>query len=128
MSFEQLDIKSDDYLPLFFNLTNLSNQQDLAAILRNESGIVVYDQIKSQICELIKCQHPSRKLSEKEIKDYSKKLINGFSLQEYGNWVYYPWSRRLVHILPEKEFGQLRSARNNFKITPQEQDKIFHKM
>ncbi len=120
-SFEQLDVKSTIYQPLLFDLSDVSDMQDLERILSVEQGVVVYDQIKSQIRELITCQNPTQKLTETEYESLSRKLLNGFSYQEYGKWVLYPWSKRLVHILPEKEFVQLRTSRNHFKITPQEQ-------
>lgn len=120
-SFEQMQVKTNFYQPLLFNLSNLSDSQDLDRILCVENDIIVSDNIKSQITELIVCQNPSEKLTENTIEFYTRQLLNGHSLQEFGIWVYYPWSRRLVHTLPEKEFIELRTSRNNFKITPKEQ-------
>lgn len=40
--------------------------------------------------------------------------------EEYGVWVYYPWSTRLVHLLDEAEFIELRTNRNKYKLTPEE--------
>src|SRR5262249_27646093 len=39
-------------------------------------------------------------------------------------WVYYPWSGRLVHVLPPAEFRTLRSDRNRYKIAAEEQERL----
>jgi molybdopterin/thiamine biosynthesis adenylyltransferase len=44
------------------------------------------------------------------------------SMEDYGVWVYYPWSDRLVHLLDEEEFVSMRTNRNVYKITPEERD------
>jgi molybdopterin/thiamine biosynthesis adenylyltransferase len=47
--------------------------------------------------------------------------LKGIRAEEYGVWVYYPWSQRLVHLLDEHEFAQVRTDRNRNKITREEQ-------
>src|SRR5207253_859960 len=42
------------------------------------------------------------------------------SIEEYGVWIFFPWSGRLVHLLDEEEFVELRTNRNMYKITPEE--------
>lgn len=48
----------------------------------------------------------------------------GDSPDRYGVWVFYPWSGRLVHTLPEDEFRELRTSRNRNKITEAEQERL----
>ena len=43
---------------------------------------------------------------------------------DYGVWVHYPWSRRLVHLVREEEFIELRTSRNRYKITAEEQEAL----
>src|SRR5262249_731915 len=50
--------------------------------------------------------------------------LAGALLHDYGRWVYYPWSGRLVHLLPPAEFRQLRLDRNRNKITRDEQARL----
>jgi tRNA A37 threonylcarbamoyladenosine dehydratase len=40
--------------------------------------------------------------------------------------VYYPWSSRLVHLLEEPEFVEVRTSRNVYKITRDEQRRLGH--
>ena len=42
----------------------------------------------------------------------------------YGTWVHYPWSGRLVRVLPSSEFEELRTSRNRNKITREEQTRL----
>ncbi|MCA9494886.1 MAG: Rv1355c family protein, partial [Myxococcales bacterium] len=42
----------------------------------------------------------------------------------YGRWVHFPWSGRLVHVLPEAEYRELRTSRNRNKITDEEQERL----
>jgi nitroreductase len=42
----------------------------------------------------------------------------------YGTWVHYPWDDRLVHLLPEHEYFELRTDRNRHKITQSEQRRL----
>jgi len=43
---------------------------------------------------------------------------------EYGVWVYYPWTHHVLHIVDEVEFIELRTNRNQYKITPDEQSQL----
>ena len=38
----------------------------------------------------------------------------------FGVWVHYPWSGRLVRLLPEDAFVEVRTNRNREKITREE--------
>jgi len=46
-----------------------------------------------------------------------KNILNNLS----PCWVYYPWNKQLFKILEEKEFIKVRTSRNNYKITEEEQ-------
>ena len=39
-------------------------------------------------------------------------------------WVFYPWSRRLVDVLPEPLHRELRFDRNRYAITADEQERL----
>jgi molybdopterin/thiamine biosynthesis adenylyltransferase/nitroreductase len=51
-------------------------------------------------------------------------LLGDTAIGEYGRWVYFPWSGRLVHVLPPAEFRRLRLDRNRHKITADEADRL----
>ncbi|MGB1031398.1 MAG: ThiF family adenylyltransferase, partial [Flavobacteriales bacterium] len=54
--------------------------------------------------------------------------MKGVEPADYGVWVYYPWLRKLVHLLDEKEFVECRTNRNKYKITAEEQEVLSKKV
>lgn len=111
---------NNHFLPVFFDLKNSSDQQALQDLLDNNQHILVCDEIESQVKELIKIRHPQVQLTS---SNYDDKIVQYFSPEtkdSYGKWVYYSWSNKVVHILDEEEFTELRTSRNLYKITHEE--------
>jgi hypothetical protein len=75
-----------------------------------------------QLQELIKSQNPTIRIKPDEYQARIDKHLNGIAIDDYGVWVYYPWGRRLVHLLDEDEFVEVRTNRNQLKITTQERE------
>ena len=75
----------------------------------------------------MKTRHPGRRLDEAEHHALVERLLAGRPDVEYGVWAYYPWSNRLVHLLDEAEFVELRTNRNCYKISPDERDRLARK-
>lgn len=113
------------YKPVLFDIKNITEKQNLENILIERPHIQVFDRIESQIEELIKCLRPG--ISPSECKNAAKNHRGAISLHDYGIWVYYPWSEKLVHILDEVEFAIVRTNRNKHKITTEEQITLSQK-
>ncbi|MDZ7845747.1 MAG: ThiF family adenylyltransferase [Owenweeksia sp.] len=82
---------------------------------------VYHDELKSQLKNLIKIRNPRRQLTQSQLEDRYQEWIKHNSLEEYGVYVYYPWNNRLVHLLGKEEFIEMRTSRNKYKITDEEQ-------
>lgn len=108
--------------PLFFRIYSENDKNKLEELLKKKPHISIHDQIDTQLDDLIKSKLPKKKPSEEELKKLKKLHIGDLSMQEYGVWVYYPWSERLVHLLDEEEFIEMRTSRNIYKITREERD------
>ncbi len=82
--------------------------------------------LRLQLAELLVTRRPTEKdkLTAKDRDVLVDEHLRDMVAEEYGTWVYYPWSGRLVHVLPELEFKELRSNRNLFLITPEEQRRL----
>ncbi len=106
--------------PVFFRLSMDAERHALTDLAKAES-LQVFDSILAQLRDLIKTRHPTRKICAAQLESLTKDHLNGISADEYGVWVYYPWSRRVVHLLDEAEFAELRTNRNRNKITLEEQ-------
>ncbi|MBC7450183.1 MAG: ThiF family adenylyltransferase, partial [Cytophagales bacterium] len=113
--------------PLFFRIYNQPEKELFEHALEHTPGIHFHDEITSQLRELIRSLNPSVSFSEEIYSQYIQKHLNEVSVHEYGVWVYYPWSNRMVHTLDEQEFIQVRTNRNTYKITPEERDLLASK-
>ena len=109
------------YLPHIYSLKNTKDKLVLKELIENNPQLLILDEIESQVRELIKIRHPQKPLSEEE---YQLEIQNHYYTEdnrdEYGVWVYYPWSDKLVNMIDEKEFVTVRTNRNQYKITPEE--------
>jgi molybdopterin/thiamine biosynthesis adenylyltransferase/nitroreductase len=68
------------------------------------------DTLEAQLRDLAESRHPGGDGDVDEI-------LAGVPLAEYGRWVYYPWSGRLVRLLPPDGFRALRLDRNRPKVS-----------
>ncbi len=84
----------------------------------------VHDTIDAQLADLIKSRNPSSNFSDAEIAERVSTHLGGASVSDYGRWLFFPWSKRIVHLLPPAEFAEVRSDRNRNKITKAEQAKL----
>jgi len=107
--------------PIFFKLTDSVERQKLEQLVDSQSQICILDEIESQLQELIKLRYPKIKFTSDELKNKISEYLNNQPIEEYGVWVYYPWKNTLVHLLDEAEFVEVRTNRNQYKITPEEE-------
>ncbi len=110
------------YTPDFFRITNITERNALKELIESNPTLSIHDQISSQLKELVKINNPDRKLTALESDTLINIHLGNSLIENYGVWVYYSWSNRLVHILDESEFVALRTSRNIYKIKPEERD------
>jgi len=113
-----------DYKPVILRLGNPADQATFKGLFDDAKITFVSDEISGQLQELIKSQNPSIKIKQDEYPELINKHLAGKNIDEYGVWVYYPWNQRLVHLLDEEEFAEVRTNRNRNKITREEQNTL----
>lgn len=118
---------TDNYTPAFFRLENQEEYTALTSLLKSRPHIRVYDQIVSQLKELIKISHPTKRLTPEEYDQHLAAYVGDKALETIGVWVYYPWADKIVHIVDEADFIALRTSRNKHKIMEEEDAKLRHK-
>ena len=116
-----------DFQPQYFRLSSQAEEKRLEQLFTAQPGIQWCDQFAQQAKELVKNREPKRKWTEEHLQAAVDAYLGQRPLWMQGVWVYFPWSRRLVHILDEPEFKELRTNRNRYKITEQEQDLLSTK-
>jgi len=110
--------------PIILRLDDSADKLTFNELLEGSKIKFVCDEIYGQLEELIKVQNPSVNFRQDQYSELINKHLAGKDINEYGAWVYYPWNQRLVHLLDEEEFIEVRTNRNRNKITKEEQDKL----
>lgn len=103
------------------------NNWDLINHLKKDQSISVFDEIELQVAELFKLKNPTQTFSKKELESFVDNFFEDKDKDLHGNWVYYPWSKSLVHVLEENEYSFVRTSRNKYKITEEEQKTMLSK-
>lgn len=114
------------FKPLFYRLHDKSSKEAFNELL-NSPGLLLTDPISDQMKELIRFKNPGVRFSTNDLELETKNLLDGRTPEEFGVWVYYPWSNRLVHCLDEEDFINIRTSRNQYKITREERDVLAWK-
>ncbi len=89
----------------------------------------VDDIYEAQLNELFEITHAnlvSKKNYSSELQEFVKKKVSGQTQKIKGNWIYFPWSGRLVHALIEEDYNILRTNRNRNLITLSEQKRLLN--
>ncbi|MFB6457459.1 ThiF family adenylyltransferase [Chitinophaga sp. Hz27] len=107
---------------VFYRLHQPEQETALTTLLQQYPHITISDAFEAQVAELIKLRHPTQRLTDPQIRQLINEYLGNTPPSQQGVWVYYPWSYRLVHILDEAEFIELRTSRNQQKITTAERN------
>jgi molybdopterin/thiamine biosynthesis adenylyltransferase len=110
--------------PLRFHAANEADRRHMLALLAVHRGAMVFDRIADQLAELMETRNVGGKLTVDERNAAAEQHLAGRPPEHHGAWFWYPWSRRLVHVLPQDEFDELRLSRNRNKITAAEQRRL----
>lgn len=113
------------YKPTILNASKQEIEGQLHYLMQQPCTLVS-DTLMHQLTEYLKCTHPKQKFSKEQLLQMAADAI-AENPEKYNNWVFYPWSNRLVRLLPEEEFATLRTNRNCYKITPAERDLLATK-
>lgn len=110
--------------PLLLDASSPASLEQLAGLKASDSVFCCHDTIGEQLRDLLASRHPAEELDRAALDALVTAHLDGRSIDDYGNWVYYPWSGQLVHLLAKSEFWELRSDRNRNKITREEQQRL----
>jgi molybdopterin/thiamine biosynthesis adenylyltransferase len=92
--------------------------------LMADPGVVVVDHLAEQLEQLVQGRTPGATLAGGALRDAVADVLEGREPAAFGTWAFYPWSRRLVHLLPEPLHRELRLDRNRYAITVEEQERL----
>ncbi|CAG4994576.1 hypothetical protein DYBT9275_01422 [Dyadobacter sp. CECT 9275] len=118
---------TQDFRPLFFSRKESAADHSFQELLIDKKDTVILDLFSGQKKELFKVRNPKTRLSATELDKHFNLWAEGKNVDQEGVWVYYPWARRMLHILEKAEFVELRTSRNKHKITSAEQNHLLEK-
>jgi hypothetical protein len=113
--------KLKDCTPIFYRIDKEEEEKAIHNLIKANPSIEIIDEINGQLKELIQLRSPNKIFTNQELEKKVQKHIKDTPIEKYGIWVYYTWINKLVHILDEKEFIEVRTNRNKNKITEEEQ-------
>jgi nitroreductase len=112
------------YHPEFFRMGKPADRTRLETLFKDNPHLDVLDELQGQLQELLKSRTPKITYTRDELSELAKAYTGETPPEEYGVWVYYPWSSMLIHLLDEDEFIEVRTNRNQYKITKAERDRL----
>jgi len=115
------------FKPVLLRLTNQADKDIFDGLIADGKVVFVNDEIYTQLQELVKSLNPSIRIKADDYPGMIADHLKGNDIDTYGVWAYYPWSKRLVHLLDEEEFVEVRTNRNQYKITRAERDTLATK-
>jgi molybdopterin/thiamine biosynthesis adenylyltransferase len=83
--------------------------------------------LPGQAADLVGCLYPDEAQRGVPRQSLVERWLNGRTLEEAANIVYYPWRNSAAWILTENDFATTRTNRNKVKIPGEIQEKLTHK-
>jgi hypothetical protein len=114
--------------PQIYSLSKREDREQIKKLFETGKVQNVADNYEVQLREYFQVTNPTLvydPLFEDYFKKYLDEELDKQIIENQGNWVFFPWSSTLVHILPEEAFFEVRTARNKNLITKEEQE-IFY--
>ncbi|WP_327167198.1 ThiF family adenylyltransferase [Streptomyces subrutilus] len=111
---------SESFRPVLLDPSRPAGAAALAELRDSNRLHEVHDRIEDQVEELLGCVAPHDPFGGRSRSRAVADTV-GPHPDAYGRWAWYPWSGRLVHVLPEAEFRLVRTDRNRDKITREQQ-------
>jgi molybdopterin/thiamine biosynthesis adenylyltransferase len=111
------------YRPLLLDAGAPAAAERLLA-LASDPSVDVVDELGAQLEQLVRGRAPGEELSCARLSAEVQRVLAGRRPERFGTWAFYPWSRRLVHLLPEALHRELRLDRNRYAITPAEEERL----
>ncbi|HRY62716.1 MAG TPA: ThiF family adenylyltransferase [Candidatus Paceibacterota bacterium] len=115
--------------PIIFDLKKEKDSKELSKLLKNKKIDRVSDDYVEQLREFFAVSNPSL-VYHPDFQKHFDEFLDGIkkktSLSKHGKWAYFPWASCLTHILDDKSYQLVRTARNRNLINADEQDRFYN--
>jgi molybdopterin/thiamine biosynthesis adenylyltransferase len=110
--------------PLFLLPESSSDADFLKSLQHPSSGWDIVDQYEMQLANWVRIRNPHPQFSAADIHSEVSRELSINPSDKSGVWVLYPWRKTAVHLLNREQFIEVRTSRNQYKITKEEQQKL----
>ena len=116
---EKIDRKSWQPVPI--------SPDELENLKGKYLGLQVVDQYRKNLEELFLLRNPKYRFDKNYQADFEKFFADQVEsgANNAGNWFYYPWLNTIIHFLIDDMQQELRTGRNRYLITEEEQKKFY---
>jgi molybdopterin/thiamine biosynthesis adenylyltransferase len=100
----------------------------IGAIAERFHATLIIDTLDEQLEDLFLIRHPRYKFDpefQEPLRAFAEEKLGGKPKEQYGEWFFFPWNNTLIHLLPEEEWQEIRTARNRNLITKEEQQRFY---
>ena len=119
------DREDECWRPVLFEPHRAEDRLTLDALLGSGQVRQVFDTLGDQLKELVRSRDPGLRLAGTALEEAVRAQLAGVEADDYGVWAWYPWSGRLVHLLPREEFRLVRTDRNRGRIERPQQRELM---
>ncbi|HEX6746199.1 MAG TPA: Rv1355c family protein, partial [Longimicrobium sp.] len=115
-------------LPLVLDRSRTADNERMNHLIASGQVRSLHDTLERQIDDLVRVRARRGDLSTAELRRGRAALLGEADPAAFGRWVFFPWSGRMVHVLPPAEYAELRLDRNRHQVTADEQRRLaaFH--
>ena len=102
--------------------------QKILKFIENHPGISIIDQYSRNLEELFLLRNPQYRFDRNYQPQFEKFTVEHSEsrpLEQFGVWYYFPWVNQIVHYFDEDLHQELRTGRNKYLITSEEQKKYY---
>lgn len=110
--------------------------KEFNSLINKHPEISVIDEIRRNLEELFLLRNPKYRFDPERSsasygagKNYQaefEQFFTALNKEDFGNWYYFPWLNATVKYLPEDLHLELRTGRNKYLITKEEQEKFYN--
>lgn len=118
-------MNQDDVAPLRVPVADPECAARLRGLTPGRTPTLVADTLAEQLGELFYSRDPQARRAADGDARQAAFVAEALRGEAQGEWVYFPWSDRLVRYLPEALHTELRTARNRDLITADEQARLY---
>lgn len=118
-----------DSKPILLDLSTETDRIKLSELADAHEVQHVSDDYREELKEFFQVQNPAKAYTPEFptlFDEYVKNLEAEKPLWQHGRWAYFPWNSTIVHILEERAFQLVRTARNKNLINADEQEKYYN--